>query len=210
LLDASDRAAFRAWFTFLADAQFYRQPPDVVDCAGLVRHAMREALRTHSPEWVRLASLPLNPTFPDVRRPPKPGDDHWPLFRVGADQRAPLTEFADVATIVRWNARLIDRRASAARPGDLLYFNQAEQKSPDHLMVFVGASMFEPEGHDWVVYHTGPLAPADSPAPGVATPPEGEVRKVRLRDLLRHPAPRWRPQPSNPRFVGTYRLSLLW
>ena len=47
LLDESDRASFRAWFVFLADAQFYRPTADVTDCAGLVRHAVREALRAH-------------------------------------------------------------------------------------------------------------------------------------------------------------------
>src|SRR5262245_52251598 len=45
LRDDTDRAAFRAWFTFLADAEFARRSADVTDCAGLVRHAFREALR---------------------------------------------------------------------------------------------------------------------------------------------------------------------
>jgi len=35
LADASDRAAFRSWFVLLADAQFERPAPDVVDCAAL-------------------------------------------------------------------------------------------------------------------------------------------------------------------------------
>ena len=34
LADDSDRAAFRAWFVLLADAQFERQTPDVTDCAA--------------------------------------------------------------------------------------------------------------------------------------------------------------------------------
>ena len=58
LADESDRAAFRAWFVLLADAQFERQTEDVNDCAALVRHAVREALRTHTPEWVRRSGLP--------------------------------------------------------------------------------------------------------------------------------------------------------
>jgi uncharacterized protein YfaT (DUF1175 family) len=56
LTDASDRAALRAWFVLLADAQFYRHTPDVTDCAALVRHAMREAFRPHTPEWLRQAA----------------------------------------------------------------------------------------------------------------------------------------------------------
>ena len=65
-------------------------------------------------------------------------------------------------------------------------------------MVFVGRSFFEPAHADWVVYHTGPSDGGP-----------GEVRKVRLADLLRHPAPRWRPVPSNPQFVGVFRLTAL-
>jgi uncharacterized protein YfaT (DUF1175 family) len=32
------------------------------------------------------------------------------------------------------------------------------------------------------------------------------VRKVRLRDLLQHPAPAWRPVTANPGFVGVFRF----
>ena len=56
--DAADRDAFRRWFVVLADAQFYRPTPDVTDCAALVRHAVREALRSQSPDWIRHAGLP--------------------------------------------------------------------------------------------------------------------------------------------------------
>ncbi|MGH9217909.1 MAG: DUF1175 family protein, partial [Vicinamibacterales bacterium] len=61
LADESDRAAFRAWFVLLADAQFERTTPDVIDCAALVRHAVREALKTHTPAWLREAHLPFTP-----------------------------------------------------------------------------------------------------------------------------------------------------
>lgn len=37
----------------------------------------------------------------------------------------------------------------------------------------------------------------------------GEVRKARLSTLMQHPAPRWRPVPGNPRFVGVFRLDSL-
>ena len=67
LTDASDAAALRAWFVLLADAQFYRATPDVTDCAALVRHALREALRPHTPEWRRTMALPGAPVYADVR-----------------------------------------------------------------------------------------------------------------------------------------------
>ena len=198
LSDASDRAAVRSWFVLLADAQFERQAPEVIDCAALVRFAYREALRAHTPEWARRIDLPFTPTFPDVRSGPKPGANGWPLFRVSPGASARYGQFADARTLIRLNTRALGRDVSAAQPGDLLYFHQPEQQQPDHVMVFVGRSFFDPEAHDWVVYHTGPSA--DGP---------GEVRKVRLRDLQQHPSPRWRPLTVNRQFVGVFRLAAL-
>jgi uncharacterized protein YfaT (DUF1175 family) len=195
LADASDRAAFRSWFVLLADAQFERPAPEVTDCAALVRFAYREALRSHTPGWARRVALPFAPAFPDVRSAPHAGPDGWPLFRVGPGRYG---EFADARTLTRLNARPIGRDLARLQPGDLLYFSQPEQSQRDHLMVFVGRSMFDRDHDDWVVYHTGPL---DGGA--------GEVRKVRLDDLQQHPAPRWRPLAGNPRFVGIFRLTTL-
>jgi uncharacterized protein YfaT (DUF1175 family) len=180
LADESDRAAFRSWFVLLADAQFERPTADVNDCAALIRHAFREALRAHTPEWVRRAGLPFAPQFADVRSAPKAG------------------EFADAKTLIALNARTLGRDTRALRAGDLLYFRQPGQKNPDHLMVFVGRSQFDADGDDWVVYHTGPTD--EGP---------GEVRKVRLATLQQHPAARWRPLISNPQFIGVYRLAIL-
>lgn len=206
LADESDRVAFRRWFTLLADLQFEQRAPEVVDCAALVRFAYREALRPHTTEWARRIGLPATtPVFADVRSGPKPGPDFWPLFQVSDAGHARFAEFADAQTIVRLNARPLGRDVDAARPGDLLYFHQPEQREPDHLMVFVGPSAFDPDARDWVVYHTGPSAPA----PGAPEGAPGEVRKVRLADLMRHPSPRWRPVAANPRFIGVFRLSLL-
>jgi uncharacterized protein YfaT (DUF1175 family) len=198
LADESDRAAFRSWFVLLADAQFERATPDVADCAALIRHAYREAMRAHTPEWVRRAALPFTPQFADVRSAPQPGSNGWPLFKVSDGATAKYAEFADAKTLIALNARPLGRDPRALRAGDLLYYRQPGQKDPDHLMVFVGRSMFEPDGDDWVVYHTGPTD--DGP---------GEVRKVRLETLQQHPAARWRPLSSNPRFVGVYRLTVL-
>jgi hypothetical protein len=192
LADEADRGAFRSWFAFLADAQFYRRTVDVTDCAGLVRHAVREALRVHTPEWHRTAGLPLSPPFADVRVRPQPRPDGWPLFRID-DRR--YAEFADARTIVALNSRSLGRDVGAVRPADLLYFRQEGQRAPDHLMVYVGLSRFEQTGQDWIVYHTGPIDGGP-----------GEVRKVRLADLLHHPSARWRPTPQNPSFIGIYRL----
>lgn len=198
LADESDRAAFRAWFVLLADAQFERRTEDVVDCAALVRHAVREALRAHTPEWVRRSGLPFTPQFADVRSAPRAGADGLRLFRVSAGATPQYAEFADAKTLIGLNSKPLGRDTRALRAGDLLYFRQPAQRDPDHLMVFVGRSHFDRDGDDWVVYHTGPLDGGP-----------GEVRKVRLSTLAQHPSPRWRPLTSNPHFVGVFRLGML-
>lgn len=204
LADESDRAAFRSWFVLLADAQFERRTEDVIDCAALVRHAVREALRAHTPEWVRRSGLPFTPQFADVRSAPRAGAAGLPLFRVTADAAPTFAEFADAKTLINLNAKPLGRDPRAARPGDLLYFRQPGQRDPDHLMVFVGRSHFEADGDDWVVYHTGPGSQGVGQSGS-----QGEVRKVRLATLMQHPAPRWRPLASNPSFVGVFRLAML-
>jgi len=198
LADESDRAAFRAWFVLLADAQFERHTADVIDCAALVRHAVREALRAHTPEWVRRSGLPFTPQFAEVRSAPRAGADGLPLFRISAEPSPRYAEFVDAKTLIGLNTRPLGRDTRALRAGDLLYFRQPSQRDPDHLMVFVGRSHFETDGDDWIVYHTGPLDGGP-----------GEVRKVRLSTLSQHPAPRWRPLASNPNFVGVFRLGML-
>ena len=198
-LDAQDRAAFNAWFTLLVDAQFYRPTTDVVDCAALVRHAAREALREHTAEWQRRMAIPGGHARPDVRARLAAIAGALPIFRVSEGPDARYAEFADARTILRLNATLVGRDPGAARPGDLIAFQQERQRMPEHLMVFVGRSAFEPDRADWVVYHTGP---------DLATGAPGEMRKASLADLRRHPAPRWRPVAGNPAFVGVYRLRI--
>lgn len=198
LADESDRAAFRSWFVLLAEAQFERKTEDVNDCAALVRHAVREALRAHTPEWIRRSGLPFTPQFAEVRSAPRAGSDGLPLFRVTSDPAPKYAEFADAKTLVSLNTRPLGRDTRALRAGDLLYYRQPGQSAPDHLMVFVGRSHFDRDGDDWVVYHTGPIDGGP-----------GEVRKVQLSTLAQHPAPRWRPLASNPNFIGVFRLGML-
>ena len=198
-LDAEDRSAFVAWFTLLADAQFYRPTADVIDCAALVRHAAREALREHTPEWHRRMAIPGGHARPELRVHLAAAGDSLPVFRISDTTPVRYAEFADARTILRLNASLVSRDAAAARPGDLLAFQQAGQRLPEHLMVFLGRSAFEADRSDWVVYHTGPDTLTGTP---------GEMRKASLADLRQHPAPRWRPVTGNPAFLGVYRLRI--
>jgi uncharacterized protein YfaT (DUF1175 family) len=207
-----DRENFRRWFTTIAELQFYRPSAawnsEQRDCAGLVRFAWREALRAHDRAWFRKMGAEYEPVAGDVRAYTlERGPLRERIFRTafGSFEEADLTgdtfsEFADARTLKEFNAEFVGRDGGEARPGDLLFFHQPwVQKYPYHVMIYLGAARVSPEGaDDWVVYHTGA-------SPGGA----GEVRKVRLAELERHPDRRWRPLVSNRNFLGFYRLRIL-
>jgi uncharacterized protein YfaT (DUF1175 family) len=207
-----DRESFRRWFTSIAETQFYQLSDqwkkDQRDCAGLVRFAVREALRRHDRTWFQK----MGPAYDSVAHDVTGFDlDNNQLgekiFRAesGAFQESDLrngrfTEFADARTLKNFNTVFIGRDRREALPGDLLFFYQPwVQKFPYHVMVFLGAPRIAPNGgRDWVVYHTGSTATDD-----------GAVKKVELSVLDQHPDPRWRPIESNKNFLGFYRLKTL-
>ena len=207
----NDRENFRNWFTSIAEMQFYKMSdewnPEQRDCAGLVRFAWREALRTHDREWYRRMGEGYETVASDVSV--KLGSEPLgeKLFRTGPGNYRPgdvaagkFSEFADAQTLKLFNATFISRDRDQAKPGDLLFFYQPfVQKFPYHVMIFLGDARVANEGqHDWVVYHTG-AAPENG----------GAVKKVRLAVLDGHPNKRWRPIETNPNFLGFYRLKLL-
>lgn len=189
VLTAGARQAFRTWFCYIAETAYYRErlPPEINDCAALVRYAFREALKPHTPEWKRLFAAPRPFDAPDVSgfRIPAGG-----LFSTGRGR----ADFADALTLRQHNCGCEGREAERAEPADLLFFYQPGSRYPFHLMIFLGRSAYGDAGADWIVYHTG-----DSQG----------VKKVSRNVLARHPDPRWRPVPANPAFLGYYRLNLL-
>jgi uncharacterized protein YfaT (DUF1175 family) len=216
-----DRANFRQWFAHIAEMQFYQSSAawneEQRDCAGLVRFAMREALRRHDRLWYQSISRGsrgsggsegYEAVAPDVKaynleRSPV-GEK---LFRAdfGSFKESDLagnkfSEFADARTLKNHNAVFVSRDRRQAQKGDLLFFHQPwVRQFPYHVMVFIGDARHSGEGaSDWVVYHTG-SAPDD----------QGEVKKVRLATLDQHPDRRWRPVANNPNFLGFYRLKIL-
>ena len=207
-----DRENFRRWFTAIAEAQFYETSKewnaDQRDCAGLVRFAWREALRTHDRAWFQKMGEAYEPVAPDVRsytldRSPV-GEK---LFRTAAGsfdesnlEDGTFSEYADARTLKEFNSTFVSRERAAIQPGDLLFFYQPwAQKYPYHVMIYLGRARTDAEGaSDWVVYHTG-----------ASVGDAGEVRKVRLSVLEHHPDPRWRPRASNRNFLGFYRLKIL-
>jgi uncharacterized protein YfaT (DUF1175 family) len=208
----NDRENFRRWFTAIAERQFYAASEEwntsQRDCAGLVRFAWREALRRHDRAWARRMGEGYDSVAPDVRAVTlERGPLGEKIFRTdfGAFAESDLaagkfSEFADARTLKDFNAEFVSRDRREARPGDLLFFHQPwVQKYPYHVMLYLGAPREEDEGAaDWVVYHTG-ASPQDP----------GEVRKLRLATLDRHPEARWRPVERNRHFLGFYRLKIL-
>ena len=207
-----DRESFRRWFTAIAELQFYQLSDqwnaEQRDCAGLVRFAMREALRRHDRPWFQKMGPGYETVAPDVAGFDL---DHNPLgekiFRTdfGSFQESDLrngrfSEFADGRALKNFNTAFVSRDRREAQPGDLLFFYQPwVQKFPYHVMIFLGGPRIAPNGaQDWVVYHTG-SSPVD----------KGTVKKVELSVLDHHPDPRWRPVESNRNFLGFYRLKIL-
>ena len=208
---AADKQAFRQWFAAIAEYQALRPaqelPPEVSDCAALLRYAYRNALQAHTAAWLAENKLEGLTFLPSVRKYSYP---HTPLgaalFRVrppgeGGDLQASFAEFADAHTLQQFNTFFVSRDVRLAQPGDLLFYRQLEQNSPYHSVIFVGHSQFirgGPEDDSILVYHTGPSG--KSP---------GEMRRVRLGQLLQHPSPRWRPVAGNSNFLGVYRWNIL-
>ena len=219
LTDPADQAAFRRWFTLIAEYQAARpqaQPPaEITDCASLLRYAYREALKRHDDVWFQTSGIEVAAPPGEIRAWSYP---HSPLgtalFRVtpGAFSAEDLTggafaQFADAKTLVERNAYFVSRDVRAAEPGDLLFYRQFGQSSPWHSMIVTRSGAAAE-----VVYDTGPDHSPHGPRPVRGGPDHGrpgEIRRVLLSELLDHPQPQWRPTPSNPNFLGVYRWNIL-
>jgi uncharacterized protein len=221
-----DIQAFRRWFTFLAEAQYFqdpaRRPAEIDDCAALIRYAYREALHAHDSAWAESAALPLVPAFDSVAKYQYP---YTPLgaalFRVDAGPFRPsdaggptggttggsaggtaggsaFAQFADARTLCHRNTYFIGRDLARALPGDLLFFHQPTGHMAFHSMIYLGESQLRGDGNRYVIYHTGPEG---------SNP--GEIRRWTVAELQHYPEPEWRPVASNPAFLGVYRWNIL-
>ncbi len=209
LHDAADRAAFRGWFTLLAESQYFRGtklPREIDDCASLLRFSYREALRQHDSSWASEMALPAPPRSGEVSQYHHP---YTPLgaamFRVreGSFAAADLNdggfaEFADAKILRRDNTYNVGRAIAQAQPGDLLFFRQPGSPPSFHAMIFLGPSQIEPGPERYVVYHTGPEGKW-----------RGEMRRLSVAELMNFPDARWRPVASNPAFLGVFRWNIL-
>lgn len=208
--DSADRDAFRRWFTFLAEIQYFtppaQRPAEISDCAALLRYAYREALRLHDAKWSGASKLELIPALESVRKYQYPHTPLGPaLFRIrpGPWRLADLhsgafAEFADAETLQRWNTFFISREIGSAQSGDLLFYRRAGDRVTFHSMIFLGTSQVTPGPAQYVIYDTGP---DDAKA--------GEIKRLSLDQLLHFPDPQWQPKPANPIFMGIFRWNIL-
>jgi len=206
----SDRQAFLRWFTFLAEAQYFQKPAlrpaEIGDCAALIRYAYREALRQHDGGWARDAGLPLVPGLESVTKYRYPRTPLGAmLFRVRPGPFLPtdladgaFAQFADAGTLLRFNTHRLGRDLARVAPGDLLFYDRRQGEMPFHSMIYLGPSQISRDREEYVLYHTGPDG-------GDA----GEIRRLTVRELMRHPDARWRPVEGNPVFLGAYRWNIL-
>ncbi len=214
LMSEEDRSAFVRWFTTLAEAQARQLdnawPKVHQDCAGLVRFAYKEALKTHGPQWLQKRLYLPTINHPDVqalRYPDLPfmGDlafsQTGKTFDAGQDAARQFTAAASATTLWQANSNFVSRNIEHAKAGDLIFYRVPYgHGSRMHTMIVLG----ERSGADHqspgtrVVYHTGA-------APGEG----GEVRLVDFATLAAHPDPDWHPLADNPRFLGVYRLNLI-
>jgi uncharacterized protein YfaT (DUF1175 family) len=205
LTDPADQAAFRRWFTLIAEYQAVRPPgevpPEIADCASLLRYSYREALKRHDENWLMASGIEVPAAPGEIRAWSYPHTAlGTALFRVrpGAFEPGDLSDgafaqFADAKTLVQRNAYFVSRDVREALPGDLLFYRQFGQSSPWHSMIVIRTGA----GAE-VVYDSGP----DHQQPG-------ELRRVLLSELLDHPQPQWRPLAGNPNFLGVYRWNIL-
>ncbi len=210
LNNTADRDAFRRWFTLLADFESLlpaeKLPAEINDCAALIRFAYRSALHAHEAGWMAEMGLESLPSVPSVQK------YQYPFTPLGAGllrvkpgafaaedlSNGAFAQFADARKLRELNTHFISRDVRQARPGDLLFYRQLQQNEPYHSMIFVGRSQLDGDQDALVIYHTGPIGKE-----------KGEIRRLRVEDLLQHPSPRWRPVPGNSNFLGVYRWNIL-
>ena len=185
VLDSAQSAHFRTWMVQLINHQI-QQGPDPRwyhrDCAGLVRFAVAEAFKEHDEKWLRNNGIPNQGLPPDIRLSPQQKTllQGWTQLD---GKRAP---FATAQVLIQQNTRAISKDLNQALPGDLLFFDQGDDR---HLMVWTGR---------YIAYHSG-----------TETRTDNGLRAVTIQQLMQWKDTRWRPQESNPNFIGIFRLVFL-
>ncbi|WP_437882006.1 DUF1175 domain-containing protein [Pseudomonas sp. LRF_L74] len=184
-LDPEQSQVFRAWFVRIAQEQL-RQGPSPrwhqQDCAGLVRFAANEALKVHDAKWLRANGLSNRYLPPELEL----SDGQRQLAQTWQQGGGKVGPYVNAIKLIQHNSQFVGRDLNQARPGDLMFFDQGDDQ---HLMIWMGRD---------IAYHTGTTTPTDN-----------GMRSVSLQQLMAWKDTRWIPDPSNPNFIGVYRLRFL-
>ncbi len=185
-LSSSQAQAFRSWFQLIVKQQLNRGPtPRWVqrDCAGLVRFACAEALRTHDQTWRKANGFLGKKLPPELNLTPAQLEElRHAWVRADGSQGA----FVSALELVQNNTHAVGKELAHAEVADLLLFDQGQAQ---HLMIWLG---------QYVAYHTGSVTPEDN-----------GLRAYPLAKLMAWDDTRWQPHADNPNFLGIFRLFFL-
>jgi uncharacterized protein len=186
LLSSAQAQAFRSWFQLIVLQQLKLGPTprwQQRDCAGLVRFASAEALRTHDNKWLKANGFLAKKVPPELNlTPPQVEDLRHAWLRADGSQGA----FVSALELVQNNTQSIGKEMAHAEVADLLLFDQGQAQ---HLMIWLGK---------YVAYHTGTVTPDDN-----------GLRAYPLSKLMTWDDTRWQPHASNPNFIGIFRMFFL-
>lgn len=203
--------SFREWFCVIAESQFFK-PGDTwydvhKDCAGLVEFSYREALKKHDKIWAKNFKFLTDFNIDDTRPYYYPDTPFLGklIFRTTEGQfdrdhvRRDFSVAANGSAIRLHCMKFVSSDVRDSRKGDILFFfHESNLKMPSHAMIYVNERGSGDPLDGFLIYHTGP-----------GDESQGIIKKVLLRDLLRHPDPSWRPIPGNRYFLGVYRWKIL-
>lgn len=186
VLDRTQSKVFRDWMTLLIHTQLQRGPSPRWthrDCAGLVRFAASEALRSHDLDWKKANGLLTARVPPDVALTDQQRQAMRHAWRrVDGSRHA----FVGALELIQENTVYSSRLVSQAAPADLLFYDFGDDQ---HLMVWMGR---------YIAYHTGRASTQDN-----------GLRAMRVEQLMQWQDTRWRPSSDNPNFSGIYRFAFL-
>ena len=185
-LSASQVQAFRSWLQLIVHQQLNRGPTprwQQRDCAGLVRFASAEALRSHDKAWLKANGFLGKKLPPELSLSAEQASElRHAWLRADGSQGA----FVSALELVQNNTLPVGRDMAHAEVADVLLFDQGQAQ---HLMIWMG---------QYMAYHTGTVTPEDN-----------GLRAYPLAQLMAWKDTRWQPHAGNPNFIGIFRLFFL-
>jgi hypothetical protein len=192
-LDYSDSINFRNWFLEISKSQFAKKSNlwKDRDCSGLIRFAYKEALKKHDENWEKNSDFVHHSSIqkPDVKKYNYPD---IPLIgtKIFKILDFEFGVFADAYHLLKYNVDFVSKDYKKAKSGDILFFyHPSSVDMPYHSMIYTG---------DGLLYHTGPIEDK-----------EGELRYLKLEDVLKNFPLDWQPLPSNNKFLGFFKFKIL-